>query len=319
MGTVQTSAMDREPFQGFIASRNCRETQSDYRYTLNRFQLWLTKRHTTVCGITKRDLVDFINTLKVRLYAPASLLHTNHVLRSFYGYLVATDQIEKDPTTVFDVIRFRKPPRRPRPLTHAHEDALLDGQRQVTEKDFMARLVVLLGLRAGLRVSEMSTLAWKRIDFDENVFTVHGKGDKERAIPIHPDLRPVLYSWRQRCRTVFGLFPSIYVFRSPNRHADRPPTRATMCRLLAHAKALAGLQGEDFTIHALRHTFATRLAESGANAHEIASLMGHEDISTSQMYVDITQNQAFKAFGRAFGNGSETRQEKKEPLLHCGH
>jgi len=162
-----------------------------------------------------------------------------------------------------------------------------------------ASLAVLLGYHCGLRVSEIAHLKIRDIDLTQKVLTVIGKGDKERSVPITDTLAGHL-------RKFFDGNPqpsAPYLFSSP-RSMNKPIHPHFLETWVKKAAQWAGLENpEELTVHVLRHTFGTQLAESGASVYEIRDLMGHSSIMVSENYVKLASTSTRRAHQKAFGAG----------------
>ncbi len=157
-------------------------------------------------------------------------------------------------------------------------DALVAAAK--TERD---RLIVQVGLYLGLRCSEITDLRIERIDLAKSqVFVAHGKGDKDRYVPIPERLRPLLQAWIGDRRE--GL-----LFTSRSR-GGRLSNRAVqrLFKGIARKAGIAGVeQARKVTPHKLRHTYATTLLEKGANIRELQELLGHSSVATTEIYTHV--------------------------------
>lgn len=232
-------------------------------------------------------------------YSTRSLKRILACVRSFYRYLAASQLIQADPTAVFHNLRIHPPKRNPRPLSTDERRALFSALRDDTDQEIFLALVVRLGLECGLRVSEIAGLRRQDVDLSSLQLTVIGKGDKERSVPM---TREIARLFQARFQS-FEKPISPYVFPSPR---DRqkpidPKYLENALKTIAHRADMAS--AEALTIHVLRHTFGTCLAEAGASAYEIRDLMGHSSIAVSEHYVKLASKAARQAYERAFGRG----------------
>ncbi|HVZ80279.1 MAG TPA: site-specific integrase [bacterium] len=288
-----------EPYALFLSTRRCENTRENYGRALLTFHRWLTDRRLKPCEVRSLHLAQFINAMKGR-YSGASLIRYSYTLMSFYGYLYAIEAIPKDPSPVLLTLGLRRPQRNPRPLPDAVQAKLVKGLKWSDLMDSRASCLILLGLYEGLRRGEIQALEWAKISLEGGYFDVKGKGDKWRRMPMHPKVKTGLYVLWCHSRYHYGLFESRYVFRPFKNRQDRPMSDIGVQMLFDRAKKHAGLAGVPFTIHSLRHTFASRYAEKEGNPYILQKLLGHDDITTSQAYVKISQNQAELAYHRVF-------------------
>lgn len=225
--------------------------------------------------LTPRGIDQFIAQPHL---SAGSRKHYHSVLRAWSDWLVRSGRRPDDPT------RLAPPPKivksQPRPLQDAHLDALL-----ATPMRRRTRAMILLGLQAGLRVSEISSITTSRFDLVGGVLIIKGKGSKERDIPIHSDLLDL----------VKIMPPKGPWFRSPVGNAiggagRTPILPRSVSATVGKTMRRAGLP-KRLTAHSLRHTFATRLIREGVGVEKVQKLMGHESMATTEVYVGIDMPQ----------------------------
>lgn len=217
----------------------------------------------------------------------ATLSRKQSALRCFFAWLRREGQVTTDPTEMLT------PPKLPKPLPRALDaDAALAllkpppaGQKNLRRDH--AALLLLYGL--GLRLSEASGLFAADVDLAARNVLVHGKGNKQRVMPIPEGCVPGLHAYALT-RPVESRF--FLVGRGRGRLATR-----TIARIVERA-ALRAL-GRHVTPHQLRHSFATHLLAGGANLREIQSLLGHESLSTTQRYTKVTAERLFDVYDSA--------------------
>jgi site-specific recombinase XerD len=231
-------------------------------------------------------------------------------VRSFYRYLAGIQAISTDPTAVFHNMPIRSPQRNPRPLSLDDRYALIHNLKMDTPEARRTSLSVLLGLHCGLRVSESAGLKIRDLDLSAGLLSVIGKGDKERTIPMTDPLRDLLQKVIKDLKHDSDKYSSEFVFPSP-RDLKKPIHIRYLEDWVRIAANWAGFKNpEDLTVHVLRHTFGTQLAESGASVYEIRDLMGHASIMVSENYVQLASTSNRDAHKRAFGTNW-----KKQALL----
>lgn len=219
--------------------------------------------------------------------------------RSFYRYLASVQHISTDPTAVFHNLAIRSPQRNPRPLPPKDREALVKGLQTSDQEGQRISLVVLLGFHCGLRVSEIAHMRIRDIDLDQGLVTVIGKGDKERSVPMTEALKELLKRYLVERTDKAGTF----LFSSP-RNIDKPIHPHFLEIWVKKAATWAKLANpEELTVHVLRHSFGTQLAESGASVYEIRDLMGHSSIMVSENYVKLASTKARSAHQKAFEGG----------------
>lgn len=303
-----------EPYAGFLAVCKSPHTQQNYHQDLRILKQFLDE--TSIpgpCESTAQDLMRFAGSLakdgktpagKARPpYSTRTLKRILASVRSFYRYLAATQRISNDPTAVFHNLPIRSPKRNPRPLSLSNRQALLSTLKYDSLDELQTSLTVRLGFECGLRVSEIAGLRVRDIQMPESLLSVIGKGDKERTVPMTPETRKWIQKYLEvrKVEPKFGASP--FLFCSP-RHPLKPIHPHFLEVWVKIAANWANLDGADeLSVHVLRHTFGTCLAESGASVYEIRDLMGHSSISVSESYVKMASQGARDAHKKAFGQG----------------
>jgi integrase/recombinase XerD len=222
--------------------------------------------------------------------------------RSFYRYLASIQLIKNDPTAVFHNLAIRSPQRNPRPLAPKDREALVKGLKTDDLEAQKVSLVVLLGYHCGLRVSEIAHLSLRAIDLSQGLLTVIGKGDKERTVPMSEALKQLLKQYLAGTQASEEAVSSPFLFSSP-RDPKKPIHPDYLEEMVKKAAEWAHFEHPDeMTVHVLRHSFGTQLAEAGASVYEIRDLMGHSSIMVSENYVKLASTKARQAHEKAFGS-----------------
>ncbi|MFE0024371.1 tyrosine-type recombinase/integrase [Amycolatopsis sp. NPDC059021] len=230
-------------------------------------------------------------------HAKSSVLRAWSTWNQFLTFCVSDGLLGGNPMGA--VARPKTPPLSPKPLRGEETPERLlasvaEGSRQARdpwpERDV---LVIALGLVAGLRAAEMRTLTVRSLVGRAGELRLHvrGKGSRDRSIPVQPIMARLVESYLESCRRRFPharFGPSSALLRD---RAGEPIGRGALEYLVKSCYRWAGLHDRvpvGANLHALRHTFATRLAEDGATASEIMRLLGHASLSTSQNYIEAT-------------------------------
>ncbi len=295
------------PYDAFLTLCKSVNTQKSYHKDLRVLKQFLDDSNLKAPGDALPELMArFAGSLtkpgktptgKVRsAYSTRSIKRILASTRSFYRYLASVQHISTDPTAVFHNLAIRSPQRNPRPLVPHHRDKLVSGLKITTHEDQRISLTVLFGYHCGLRVSEIAHLRIRDLDIDRALVTVVGKGDKERSVPMTDQLVKLLRTYLENKRDDHGefLFPSPRTPLKPI-HVDYLET------WVKKAAEWAGLDHpEELTVHVLRHSFGTQLAEAGASVYEIRDLMGHSSIMVSENYVKLASTKSREAHQKAF-------------------
>jgi site-specific recombinase XerD len=302
---------DLEPYKSFLGVCKSVHTRSNYHQDLKVFKRFLDEDSISdPAKVQPIDLTRFVGQLTKtgktptgmdRLaYSTRTLKRIMGTVRSFYRFLAGIQAISTDPTAVFHNMPIRSPKRNPRPLPLADRYALIQHLKMDNPEARRISLSVLLGLHCGLRVSESAGLRIRDVDLKASLLSVIGKGDKERTIPLTDPTKDLLQKVISDLANNLHTKASKFVFPSP-RDITRPihiRYLETWVRIAASWANLTNL--EDITVHVLRHTFGTQLAESGASVYEIRDLMGHSSIVVSENYVQLASTGTREAHRRAF-------------------
>lgn len=302
--------LELKPYDGFLGLCKSSNTQESYHKDLRVLKQFLDNSNINSPADAKPEhMVRFAGSLtkpgitpsgKLRqVYSTRSMKRILASTRSFYRYLASIQSISTDPTAVFHNLAIRSPQRNPRPLPTRDREALVKGLQMGDLEAEKVSLVVLLGYHCGLRVSEIAHLKIRDLDLNQDLVTVIGKGDKERTVPMTEVLKELLKQYLSKRPENAG----IYLFPSP-RTISKPihvDYLETWVKKAAHWAKLDN--PDDLTIHVLRHSFGTQLAESGASVYEIRDLMGHSSIMVSENYVKLASTKARSAHQKAFESG----------------
>jgi len=259
--TIESYARDLAAFARFLVARRVRRAKG--------VETALVRAH--LAALADRGL-----SARSRARALAAI-------RGFLRFLTMRGELRADPAAELGV---RRPPTRlPRALGTGHVAALLGPPDADAPRALRDRALLELLYACGLRVSEAVTLRGAQVNLEAGFVTVMGKGGKERVVPIGRPARSALeaYLTRERPRLLHGR-PSPFVFLGPR---GRPLTRQAVWKLVRR-RALAAGVGERVSPHTLRHTFATHLLEGGADLRIVQTLLGHADISTTQIYTHVS-------------------------------
>ena len=277
-------------------------TISAYRNDLDQFRQYVMGVVTNGAGpswsaVDPAMLQGYIGVLRAREYADATVARKVAAVKSFFSYLTAEGVVPIDPTETLSSPRVGKT--LPKALSVQEIDELLEQPRKRSTPEAKRDKAMLELLYAtGMRVSELVSLDLDSIELRNNRATVRcvGKGGKERLIPIHEQavhaLRVYLQDARpELCRSKRekGLFI--------NRRGERLTRQGFWLILKNHAKA-ANISS-DVTPHTLRHSFATHMLRGGAPLRSVQELLGHANISTTQVYTQLTDEHVRRVYEQA--------------------
>ena len=244
------------------------------------------------CEVQREDVAAFVSDLSDRGFAPSTIERRLSVVKGYHRFLVREGYAETDPAQTVPLPR--KPHLLPDVLSIAQITELLDGLPSSTpaEKRDAAVLEVLYG--CGLRVSELVGLDVDRVYFDEECLRVVGKGSKERVVPFSGMAAQRMRTYLEEARPELTCgtakpIPAVFL----NARGGRL-TRQSVHRIVANAGMAIGV--ENLHPHTLRHSFATHLLEGGADLRAIQEMLGHADISTTQIYTHIQASHLTEAY-----------------------
>lgn len=262
-------------------SENSRDA---YRSDLALFSGWLQERGIALEAAGREVLLDHLAWRVEQGYKARSTARLLSGARGFYRYLLREKLIGSDPTLQIDMPQLGKP--LPKSLSEADVEALLkapDLSEPIGQRD-RAMLEVLYA--CGLRVTELISLTLDQVNLRQGVLRVVGKGNKERLVPMGEEavvwVERYLRDGRQE---LLGGRPSDVVF--PSQRGEQM-TRQTFWHRIKHQAQVAGI-AKSLSPHTLRHAFATHLLNHGADLRVVQMLLGHSDLSTTQIYTHVAR------------------------------
>jgi len=222
---------------------------------------------------TEKDIQTYLANIDAR---PSSVARKSSALRSFYKFLMLEHIIKTNPTTNLELPKRDK--QLPKLLTTDEIELLISSAGDVRTSIRLRAMIELL-YASGLRVSELCELPMTANLGDR--LLIHGKGAKERIVPMHESAQYALKKWIE----YRGDNESKYVF--PSNSESGHITRDGFFKILKKCAVLSGIEPSRVTPHVLRHSFASHLLAHGANLRAIQTMLGHEDISTTQIYTHV--------------------------------
>lgn len=272
-------------------------TQTSYQQDLITFSAWLAARKRRTFPEEFGTIQSFLKEQNATK-APASVSRMISALRKFYRFLLREGAISADPMTKIDTPK--RAQHLPATLSSQEVDDLMakpDTDKPLGLRD---RAIFELMYATGLRVSEVVDLRLDQLHLAMNLLQVTGKGDKERLVPISPQATQWVDRYLQEAR------PKLLKRVQPknvfvNFHGG-PMTRQGIWKNLKAYIASIGIE-KDVTPHTLRHSFATRLLENGADLRVVQELLGHSDISTTQIYTHLSNQHLVAVYHKTHPRG----------------
>ncbi len=270
-------------------------TLNAYSRDLGDLTGYLATRKRTISSATTADLRGYLAVLADRGFAASSVARRLSAIRQLYRFLFAEGHRSDDPAAIIEGPKRGRP--LPKVLSVAEVDRLIAAARQASDAQRTTGLARLRALRllcllellyaSGLRISELIALPASAARRDDDMLIVRGKGGKERLVPLNGaaksamrDYRAALIQWSpDRASQSKWLFASF--------GEDGHLTRQHAARELKELAVAAGLRPEQVSPHVLRHAFASHLLHNGADLRVVQTLLGHADISTTQIYAHV--------------------------------
>ncbi|TNB46500.1 site-specific tyrosine recombinase XerD [Martelella lutilitoris] len=269
-------------------------TLAAYQRDLDDFRDFLIDRGVAADAAASADITAYLSALGKRGFAASSQSRRLSALRQFYQFLYGEGLREDDPTGVIDAPK--KAQALPKTLSVADVDKLLEqAQREAREpgpgqfeRMRMAALLETL-YASGMRVSELVTLPAGALKPKQRFLTIRGKGNKERAVPLSVRAHAALMAFdaerKARAHETGDDNPHLFASRSASGHLPRQ----VFARDLKGLAARAGLKTTTISPHVLRHAFASHLLQNGADLRAVQEMLGHSDISTTQIYTHVLE------------------------------
>jgi integrase/recombinase XerD len=262
-----------------------RNTLDAYQSDLRAFAAWLSGiKGRALLGADRLDLLDYLATLSKRRRKPRSTARVVSCLRQFYRHALREGWTRIDPSARIDAPKIGRP--LPKTLTEREVERLLEAPDTETLEGFRDRAMLEVLYATGLRVSELVTLEPGQLGLTQGLVRVIGKGGKERLVPLGDEaVHWVGEFLRGPRKDILGdrLCPQLF----PTRRGAGMTRQAFWYLIKKHALQ-AGIE-KPLSPHTLRHAFATHLVNHGADLRVVQMLLGHSDLSTTQIYTHVAR------------------------------
>jgi integrase/recombinase XerD len=289
--TVPTLDPELEGFLALTAARLAPRTVEAYRRDLIALASWLGRPPST---ITTEELERWIAELRAAGLSPATIARRVASIRSFLRHLVLVGSVAVNAAAELQLPRRVR--RLPRTLSPREAERLIDAASGTTPRALRDRALVELLYGGGLRVSEAVSLDRAAVDLDDRLVRTVGKGGKERVVPVGRSAVDALRRYLARGR------PHLDRKQRPELFLNAQGgglTRAGAFLILRRLAAKAGLEPERVHPHLLRHSFATHLLEGGADLRSVQEMLGHADLSTTELYTHVTDRRRRETYFQA--------------------
>jgi len=246
-------------------------------------------------GFDRQSMLSYLSDLKERRYAPTTVARKVAAIKSFFGFLVAEGILRDNPTRGVTSPKVGKS--LPKPISVSQVRLLLEQPAKLSTLEAKRdRAMLELLYATGMRVSELVSLNLADIDTEGGYVRCFGKGHKERLIPIHSQAARVLKEYLAEGRphlTHDSEEKALFL----NRRGERLTRQGFWQKLKGYAKSAE--LGTEITPHTLRHSFATHMLSGGADLRSVQELLGHANISTTQVYTHLTTDHIRRAYEKS--------------------
>ena len=277
-----------ENFLEVLASEKglSKNTLYSYKIDLDQFINFIQKQNIKNREFKEKDIKEFIGTFKNKGYEKSTVSRKISSLTHFFNFLLDEREIEINPLTNFETPKQKK--KLPIILSNQHIDKILEFTKQ-DQSEVGIRLYTMIEIlyATGIRISELVEMKLSSIYENKNFLLIAGKGNKERLVPISKKTRETLNKYLTiRDYFISDKNNSIWMFPSKQSSIGHI-TRQRFNQLLNQLNSQANLGIKRISPHKLRHAFATHLLENGMDLRSLQQILGHADISTTQIYTHV--------------------------------
>lgn len=259
-------------------------TLAAYRADLKSLAIYLRRNASSLTAALRADLLAYLGQRVKSGVRPRSTARLLSSLRRFYQYLVREGCLQSDPSAQIDAPKLGRP--LPKALTESEVEALLHAPDTSRLQGLRDKAMVELLYASGLRVSELVNLQVSQVNLRQGILRVIGKGNKERLVPIGEEASEWLQRYIEGAR--FGLLRGRVRDELFVTHRGTAMTRQTFWHLIKRYARQADIPTE-VSPHGLRHSFATHLLNHGADLRVLQMLLGHSNLSTTQIYTHVAR------------------------------
>ena len=258
-------------------------TVAAYRRDMRKLAKYAETHGLELVQLGRDEIDEWMNSLPAEGLSSRSSGRALHAARAFFKFMTASRIMEEDPTELLVTPKEFRP--LPRYLSREEVEALLDAPKIDSPRGARDRAMIEILYASGLRVSELVRLLLTQVDLDLGIVSCVGKGSRERLVPVGETARlrldEYLTLWRPQ---ILRKKRSKYLFVTA---LGKPMTRQGFWKIIKACGLAAGIE-KPLSPHMLRHSFATHLLENGADLRSVQAMLGHSNISTTQIYTHVT-------------------------------
>jgi integrase/recombinase XerD len=299
----ETRDSDVEGFLALLAARRAPKTVEAYRRDLAQLGAYLGK---PVAKATLEELERYTAQLRADGLSGATIARRTAAARSFYRHQQLLGARDDNPAAAIKLPRRAKP--LPKTLSPGEAERLIQAAAGTQPRSLRDQALVELLYGAGLRVSEAIGLDKAGVDLDDRLVRVIGKGGKERVVPIGRHAAQALLGYLARGRPFLDTRHRPELFLNAR---GGPLTRAGAFLILRKLAEKAGLDPHRVHPHLLRHSFATHLLEGGADLRSVQEMLGHADLSTTELYTHVTDKRRRQLYFQAHPHARRRSTEEQ--------
>ena len=263
---------------------------SSYATDLRRFGKYLEEQKVDLDQVERLNIVRYFQTLRSAGISARSVARALAAIRGMFRFLVAEKHLKADPTENMENPRIWTS--LPKSILPQEVDALLAAPDRATPEGMRDAAMLELLYATGLRVSELIRVRIEDLVMDAGFLRTIGKGSKERIVPFGDTARDTITRYVEGGRSELDKHGDPYLFLS---NRGRPMSRQSFWMKIVRYARLAGIKSH-ISPHVLRHSFATHLLENGADLRSVQLMLGHSDISTTQIYTHVSRARLQKMY-----------------------
>ncbi len=267
-----------------------KNTLASYATDLRRFADYLKEKKITLDAVERIDIVRYFQRLRGAGISARSVARALAAIRGMFRFLVSERALKHDPTENLENPKLWTT--LPKSLQASEVEALLRAPDRSTPEGLRDAAMLELLYATGLRVSELIHVKIEDLVMDAGFLRTFGKGSKERIVPFGDAARDTIVAYMERGRPDLVKKPDPHLFLS---RRGRPMSRQSFWMKIVRYARLAGITSH-ISPHVLRHSFATHLLENGADLRSVQMMLGHSDISTTQIYTHVSRARLRKMY-----------------------
>ncbi len=267
-----------------------KNTLSSYATDLRRFAGYLKEKKIALDAVERIDIVRYFQRLRGAGISARSVARALAAIRGMFRFLLSERYLKHDPTENLENPKLWTT--LPKSLQASEVDSLLRAPDRSTPEGLRDAAMLELLYATGLRVSELIHVKIEDLVMDAGFLRTFGKGSKERIVPFGDAARDTIVAYMERGRPDLVKRPDPHLFLS---RRGRPMSRQSFWMKIVRYARLAGITSH-ISPHVLRHSFATHLLENGADLRSVQMMLGHSDISTTQIYTHVSRARLRKMY-----------------------